>query len=56
VSHAWLEQRERGSMFGVRFMVCTAFFLGRTIARLFLYPACAYFLLFSVRSRRGSRK
>jgi predicted LPLAT superfamily acyltransferase len=56
VSHAWLEQRERGSMFGLRLMVGTAFFLGRTIARLILYPACLYFLLFSVRSRRASRK
>lgn len=56
MSQAWLEQRERGSVLGVRLMVGIAFFLGRPIARLVLYPVCLYFLLFSVRSRRGSRK
>jgi predicted LPLAT superfamily acyltransferase len=56
VKPAWLEQRERGSMLGLRFAVRTAFFLGRTMTRLMLYPVCLYFLLFSVRSRRGSRK
>ena len=53
---AWLEQRERGSIIGVRLIVGIAFFLGRRTARLILYPVCVYFLLFSVRSRRSSRK
>ena len=56
MSQAWLEQRERGSILGVRLIVGIAFFLGRPMARLILYPACLYFLLFSVKSRRGSRK
>jgi predicted LPLAT superfamily acyltransferase len=56
VSQAWLEQRERGSILGVRLMVAIAFFLGRPTARWILYPVCLYFLLFSVKSRRASRK
>lgn len=56
MSEAWLEQRERGSVLGVRLIVGIAFFLGRTVARLVLYPVCLYFLLFSVKSRRASRK
>ena len=53
---AWLEQRERGSELGVRLIVGTAFLAGRAMARLLLYPACLYFLLFSIRSRQASRK
>ena len=53
---AWLEQRERGNMLGLRLAVRIAFFLGRKMARLMLHPICLYYLLFSVRSRRGSRK
>lgn len=56
MSQAWLEQRERGSTLGVRVMVGIAFFLGRPVARLILYPVCLYFLIFSVQSRRASRK
>jgi predicted LPLAT superfamily acyltransferase len=56
VRPAWLEQRERGSVLGVRLIVGTAFLAGRTVARLILYPACLYFLLFSVNSRQASRK
>ena len=52
---AWLQQRERGNMLGLRLAVVIAFFLGRNLARLLLYPVCLYFLLFSVRSRRASR-
>jgi len=53
---AWLEQRERGTTLGVRLIVGIAFVAGRTMARLLLNPACLYFLLFSIRSRRASRK
>lgn len=56
MSHAWLEQRERGSIFGMRLIVGAAFLVGRTMARLMLHPVCLYFLLFSVKSRRASRK
>ena len=52
---AWLQQRERGNIFGLRLAVLIAFFLGRKVARVLLYPVCLYFLLFSVKSRRASR-
>jgi predicted LPLAT superfamily acyltransferase len=55
VSQAWLQQRERGNILGLRLIVGIAFLLGRSIARLVLYPVCLYFLLFSVKSRRASR-
>ena len=56
MNQAWLEQSERGSILGVRLIIGIAFILGRRIARLILYPVCLYFLLFSVKSRRGSLK
>jgi predicted LPLAT superfamily acyltransferase len=56
MNQAWLQQSERGSLLGVRLIIGIAFILGRRIARLILYPVCLYFLLFSVKSRRGSRK
>jgi predicted LPLAT superfamily acyltransferase len=56
VSRAWLEQRERGSIIGIRLIVGVALLVGRPIARLVLYPLCLYFLLFSVKPRAGSRK
>jgi predicted LPLAT superfamily acyltransferase len=55
VKPAWLQQRERGTILGLRLGVVIAFFLGRKLTRLLLYPVCLYFLLFSVRSRRASR-
>jgi predicted LPLAT superfamily acyltransferase len=54
--NAWLEQRERGSIIGIRLMLGLALLLGRPIARLLLYPVCLYFLLFSVKPRAGSQK
>jgi predicted LPLAT superfamily acyltransferase len=56
VTQAWLDQRERGSILGIRLIVGLALLLGRPIARLVLYPVCLYFLLFSVASRAASRK
>jgi predicted LPLAT superfamily acyltransferase len=56
VSQAWLEQRERGSIVGIRLIVGLALALGRPIARLVLYPICIYFLSFSVAPRAASRK
>jgi predicted LPLAT superfamily acyltransferase len=56
VSQVWLEQRERGSIIGIRLVVGLALALGRPIARLMLYPICMYFLLFSLAPRAASRK
>jgi predicted LPLAT superfamily acyltransferase len=56
MSQAWLEQRERGSIIAIRLIVRIALLLGRPIARFALFPVCLYFLLFSVKSRSGSRK
>jgi predicted LPLAT superfamily acyltransferase len=56
VSQAWLEQPERGSIIGIRIVVGIALSLGRPVARLVLCPVCLYFLLFSIKSRRASRK
>jgi len=56
VSQVWLEQRERGSIIGIRLVVGLALALGRPIARLALYPICMYFLLFSLAPRAASRK
>jgi predicted LPLAT superfamily acyltransferase len=56
VKPAWLQQRERGSIFGLRVGVVIAFFLGRKLTRLILFPVCLYFLLFSVKSRRASHE
>lgn len=40
----------------MKLMVFIALFLGRPLSRLFLYPACAYFLLFSPKAHRASRR
>jgi predicted LPLAT superfamily acyltransferase len=56
VSGEWLEQRERGSIIGIRLIVGLALLVGRPAARVLLYPVCLYFLLFSVKPRAGSRK
>jgi len=56
VSQGWLDQRERGSVIGIRLIVGLALLLGRRVARLLLIPVCVYFLLFSVKARAASRK
>ena len=56
MSREWLEQRERGSIIGIRLIVGLALLVGRPTARLALYPVCLYFLLFSIKPRAGSRK
>ncbi len=56
MSQAWLAQRERSSAVFIRLIVFVTLALGRTAGRLLLYPVCLYFLLFSVRARRASRK
>jgi predicted LPLAT superfamily acyltransferase len=53
---AWLAQGERGSRPLIWLIVKIALVLGRPVGRAFLYPICAYFLLFSRRARRASRE
>jgi len=52
----WLDHRERGTRGATRFMKWLALRCGRRVARLALYPVCAYFLLFSPRARKASRR
>lgn len=52
----WLDHRERGTRGAARFMKWLALRCGRRVARLALYPVCAYFLLFSPRARNASRR
>jgi predicted LPLAT superfamily acyltransferase len=56
VSQGWLEQRERGSVLGIRLIVGLALLVGRPVARLVLVPVCLYFLFFSRAARAASRK
>ena len=53
--HEWTLSPERGSLTLIKFGVRTALRLGRSRARLFLYPICFYFLLSSAGARRASR-
>lgn len=53
---AWSERPERSNTLAIRFIVWVALTLGRRVARLFLYPICLYFFLFSADARRSSRK
>ena len=53
---SWLAHRERGSRSATRFMKWLALRCGRRVARLVLYPICAYFLVFSPRARSMSRQ
>ncbi len=52
----WTSIPERSNDLALRFIVWVALRLGRTPARLLLYPTCGYFLLFSVAPRRASRE
>lgn len=52
--NAWLSQRERGSRAAIRALVRVTLALGRRTGRLFLYPICAYFALFSRGTRQAS--
>jgi predicted LPLAT superfamily acyltransferase len=53
---SWLGYRERGSRGATQFMKWLALRCGRRLARLLLYPICAYFLVFSPRARSTSRQ
>ena len=50
----WTSRPERGNVLALRFIAWVALRLGRSPARALLYPICAYFLLFSVATRRAS--
>jgi predicted LPLAT superfamily acyltransferase len=50
----WAARTERGALPLIRFIVWVALRLGRRFARLFLYPICLYFMVFSNGSRRSS--
>ena len=54
-SQEWATRQERGSVTLIRFMVWTTLRLGRPIARLLLYPVCAYFVVCAPSARRASR-
>jgi len=56
VTHAWLDQRERGSIIAIRMLVAVALLLGRRVARLLLYPVCLYFLISASSLRAASRQ
>lgn len=56
MTQAWLDQRERGSIFAIRLLVGIARMLGRRVARVVLIPVCLYFLMLSLKPRAASRK
>ncbi len=47
LAQEWLDRPERGSPKLLRFGIWLALRIGRRAARLFLYPVCLYFLVFS---------
>jgi predicted LPLAT superfamily acyltransferase len=51
----WTRHGERGAVLLIRLIVWIALRLGRPVARLLLYPTCAYFLIFSAGARHASR-
>ncbi len=56
MSRAWFSQRERSSTFWLRTIIWIARNLGRPVARGFLYPITAYFVLSSPVTRKASRQ
>lgn len=53
MSLAWKQQQERGSRTSMRLMAWVAQALGRSVARVWLYPICVYFFLGSGTARRA---
>jgi predicted LPLAT superfamily acyltransferase len=51
----WATRRERGLVPLIRLVVWIALRLGRPVARVFIAPVCAYFMVFSPRARDASR-
>lgn len=54
MSLAWLEQPERGSPTLIRLFTWLTLRGGHSFGRILLYPACLYFLVFSVKARKAS--
>ena len=52
---AWLSRQERGTILGIRFIVWLCNFLGRRVARAFVYVLAFYYMLFVGYGRRASR-
>jgi predicted LPLAT superfamily acyltransferase len=52
----WTAQRERSNMLALRVMAWIAVHLGRRVARWVLVPISIYFVLFSPKARRQSRR
>jgi predicted LPLAT superfamily acyltransferase len=50
----WVKYPERGSRLAMRLAAWLMLALGRPVARLLLYPICAYFVVFSRRARKAS--
>ena len=50
----WLDQSERGSLLAMKILAWVTLNFGRAFGRIFLYPICLYFILFSVEARRSS--
>jgi len=55
VTHKWHNLSERGSPFALRLILWIALHLGRTTARIILFPITLYFLLFAKPQRLASR-
>lgn len=56
MSPEWVNRPERSTVGSIRFIVWFALTFGRSASRLLLYPICLYYVLFSARARRASRK
>jgi predicted LPLAT superfamily acyltransferase len=56
VSTSWKTQRERGSNGALRLILWIALHLGRSSARLVLYPITLYFLITGAKQRKASRR
>ena len=55
MSLGWTRQEERGTPFMLHLILRIAMYLGRTPARLILYPITLYFMLFASSARQASR-
>lgn len=52
---AWLANEERGTVLGIRFVVWLCNWLGRPVARAFVYVLTLYYVIFAGYGRRASR-
>lgn len=55
-SQGWMAQHERGFTPLIKSLAWISLRIGRTAARLLLYPICAYFLLFAGKARAASKQ